>query len=332
MTNEPSPKRRRIVKQYALRIDQIPFDKTYESLCDELKSFLVGELEPGDDVNFVLHFLCRRDENFSCATATFHAPISAGELAKELNSACIPRSYHFDADFQGITPLYESPKGADVEYVYLGLADNPVEVLMAWLYGSVIAVPGLASHAIGSWKSRNGQDVWLRDYLPHDIDGIRVLIYGYNTSLLGSASKDSIVDLGKGFLESVKAFRKDTNVCPCRQSHNYLSSQGTDRSPPYCIHRSQPWWPADQRGNRSYTSKRAMADPRLAGRLSSKRTIEVMTRRTIIFEELAMGYFSSAFPTLDYGMSSYKASSMVNQTNCLYESWLLTMIRSLVSF
>ncbi|KAK3181463.1 hypothetical protein K4F52_007173 [Lecanicillium sp. MT-2017a] len=204
MTNEPSPKRRRIVKQYALRIDQVPFDKTYESLCDELKSLLVGELEPGDDVNFVLHFLCRRDENFSCATATFHAPISAGELATELNSACIPRSYHFDADFQGITPLYESPKGADVD---------------------VIAVPGLASHAIGSWKSRNGQDVWLRDYLPHDIDGIRVLIYGYNTSLLGSASKESIVDLGTGFLDADR-YQAQSGTDACLKSLAFEDMDG----------------------------------------------------------------------------------------------------------
>lgn len=75
------------------------------------------------------------------------------------------------------------------------------------VYASVIAVPGLGSHAIGSWKSPTSNDVWLRDYLPDDVPNIRVLLYGYDTSLVGSDSKDSIEDLGSRFLESIKAFR-----------------------------------------------------------------------------------------------------------------------------
>jgi hypothetical protein len=102
---------------------------------------------------------------------------------------------------------------------------------------SVIAVPGLGSHAIGSWKLPRGSDVWLRDYLPDDVHGIRVLLYGYNTSLLGSDSKDSIEDLGNRFLESIKAFRGDTGRCS-RILHDPIAHQAIDGPPSGYIH-----WP-----------------------------------------------------------------------------------------
>jgi hypothetical protein len=81
------------------------------------------------------------------------------------------------------------------------------------LSGSVIAIPGLGSHPIGSWKARDRTGVWLRDFLPDDVPNIRVLLYGYDTALEQSDSKQSIIDLAKSLLESIKAFRKVTEVC-----------------------------------------------------------------------------------------------------------------------
>jgi hypothetical protein len=76
----------------------------------------------------------------------------------------------------------------------------------------VVVVPGLESHALGSWKSRDGHNVWIRDFLPVDVPKIRVLLYGYDTALARSESKQSIVDLSKMLLESIKAIRKDQHV------------------------------------------------------------------------------------------------------------------------
>jgi len=76
----------------------------------------------------------------------------------------------------------------------------------------IIAVSGLASHALGSFEAPEGHEVWLRDFLPPDIPNIRVLIYGYDTTLAKSRAKYSIVDLAKSLLESVKAFRDGTHV------------------------------------------------------------------------------------------------------------------------
>lgn len=73
-------------------------------------------------------------------------------------------------------------------------------------------MPGLASHALGSWKAPGGNDLWLRDWLSKDIPNIRVLLYGYDTTLLKSNSTSSIEDLGRRFLESLTAFRTNDKV------------------------------------------------------------------------------------------------------------------------
>jgi len=64
--------------------------------------------------------------------------------------------------------------------------------------------------------------MWLRDYLPEDIPGVRVLVYGYDTSVLGD-SRDSIEDLGIRFLESLKAFRQNTVRIPLQFDYIGLS-------------------------------------------------------------------------------------------------------------
>jgi hypothetical protein len=85
-------------------------------------------------------------------------------------------------------------------------------LLLANFFYSIIAVPGLGSHAFGSWKAQNSDEIWLRDFLPEDIPNIRVLLYGYDTKLPGSQSKQSIEDLGRAFLEQITAFRTNDGV------------------------------------------------------------------------------------------------------------------------
>ncbi|ERF76578.1 hypothetical protein EPUS_05851 [Endocarpon pusillum Z07020] len=173
-----------------LRIDEVPIDKSREALEHDLKS--VVERDPGlkeDSITIMQHSLVRRDQKMACATATFRTSIPANEVIRKLHQARSSLPYRFDVKFHGITPLYEGRGGTDVD---------------------VIAVPGLGSHAIGSWKSSSSNDLWLRDYLPDDVPNIRVLLYGYDTSLQGSDSRDSIEDLGSRFLESIKAFRAGT--------------------------------------------------------------------------------------------------------------------------
>lgn len=81
---------------------------------------------------------------------------------------------------------------------------------------SIIAVTGLGAHAFGSWKERKSGNMWLRDFLPEDLQenhhSARILTYGYDTRLAGSMSGAYIYDLSKQFLEAVEDAR-------CREPH-----------------------------------------------------------------------------------------------------------------
>lgn len=58
--------------------------------------------------------------------------------------------------------------------------------------------------------------MWLRDFLPGDLEGnghsARILTYGYDTRLAGSISDATIKDLSKIFLEAVKGTRSQSKV------------------------------------------------------------------------------------------------------------------------
>jgi hypothetical protein len=97
---------------------------------------------------------------------------------------------------------------------------------------SIITVPGLGSHAIGAFKAKDGNNVWLRDFLPEDIPTARVLIYGYDTTITKGDTKHSITHLAIAFLDSVKAFRAATEVTLYNRSAQTLLLIHTLDTPP----------------------------------------------------------------------------------------------------
>ncbi|KAI1211486.1 uncharacterized protein F4807DRAFT_472944 [Annulohypoxylon truncatum] len=70
-----------------------------------------------------------------------------------------------------------------------------------------IAISGLASHPFGSWqpKGRDKSFMWLRDELPRAIPETRISIYGYDTTLAGSTSFQSIQDLAVSLIDHIKS-------------------------------------------------------------------------------------------------------------------------------
>ncbi|KAL7918451.1 hypothetical protein ACQKWADRAFT_323791 [Trichoderma austrokoningii] len=76
----------------------------------------------------------------------------------------------------------------------------------------IIAVTGLAGHAFGSWKAKNLPHMWLRDFLPQSIPNARILTYGYDTKIYGSQSEESILELAKALLESIKTTRQKSTT------------------------------------------------------------------------------------------------------------------------
>ncbi|KAI5858071.1 hypothetical protein BZA05DRAFT_385833 [Tricharina praecox] len=95
-----------------------------------------------------------------------------------------------DCDFFGMTSLYCAEDGAEVD---------------------IIAVTGLAGHAYGSWRSRMQNQMWLRDFLPPDMERlghkVRILTYGYDCSLQDSDSSAGICDFAKSLLVEINGAR-----------------------------------------------------------------------------------------------------------------------------
>ena len=89
-----------------------------------------------------------------------------------------------DKDFYGFTPL-NTPEG-DIEV-------------------DIIALTGLAGHAFGSWVA--SPHMWLRDFLPEDLPRARILLYGYDSSLAGSQSKNILTDLSSNFVVKLHTMR-----------------------------------------------------------------------------------------------------------------------------
>ncbi|CAG9939384.1 unnamed protein product [Clonostachys rosea f. rosea IK726] len=179
-------KLRKNKKSLTLRVDDIPADHIH-ILNHNLKS--IFEENPnlqGDADKVVLRSLVRHSNDGFCATISTITSLSADDLSAQLGRAGNGHRYSFTCKFEGITPLHEDENGVDVD---------------------IIAVPGLGGHALGSWKSPYSDDVWLRDFLPKDVPNIRVLLYGYDTTLPGSLSKQSIKDLGGALLEQINAYR-----------------------------------------------------------------------------------------------------------------------------
>jgi len=80
------------------------------------------------------------------------------------------------------------------------------------LVTSCIAITGLGGHAFGSFKERGGQHMWLRDSLPGDLPGVRILIYGYETHLVNSQSFQNMEALATAFRTHIAAIRSKTDV------------------------------------------------------------------------------------------------------------------------
>ena len=143
--------------------------------------------------------MARDLRNRFCATLTLNEDLSqlfpkdVFDMDLELDSgSIIPVQVTADTHFLGITTLYDGATGEDAV--------------------DLLAIPGLGSHAFGSFKSTTSGENWLRDYLPKTLPNVRVLLYGYDTSLTNASAKESITDLARRLLVSIHTHRKHGSV------------------------------------------------------------------------------------------------------------------------
>jgi hypothetical protein len=91
--------------------------------------------------------------------------------------------------------------------------------------------------------------MWLRDSLPDDLPGARILIYGYDTELQKSQSFQSLRNLANQFRNDLRAIRGKATVSGmnirCSICWPFL---GRSRPQTTDIYRSQPWWGTHKAG------------------------------------------------------------------------------------
>ena len=76
---------------------------------------------------------------------------------------------------------------------------------------SIVAVTGLAGHAYGSFSSPTQSQMWLRDFLPVDLEArghkVRILTYGYDSTRTDATA--DIQSFAEDLLRLVNSVRTD---------------------------------------------------------------------------------------------------------------------------
>ncbi|KAH8586231.1 hypothetical protein B0O99DRAFT_695681 [Bisporella sp. PMI_857] len=103
-------------------------------------------------------------------------------------------------------PRTDDSTELDIDKDFIGF--TPLNAPDRDVCADIIAVTGLAGHAFGSW-AQSDQKMWLRDYLPRDIQNrARILIYGYESQLHDIHAPKAIVsDYGNSFLQTLMDLR-----------------------------------------------------------------------------------------------------------------------------
>jgi hypothetical protein len=65
---------------------------------------------------------------------------------------------------------------------------------------------------LGTWSNQETKAFWLRDYLPLDISGARILNFGYNADVAFGNSTADILDHAKSLLGSLIDQREEDDV------------------------------------------------------------------------------------------------------------------------
>lgn len=140
--------------------------------------------------------------------------LSSGSFWKLSQSVAVGKKVivvelEIDTRFLGFTPLSSGPSNSD--------SPNTIDC---------IVVSGLSSHPFGSWKQRGGQFMWLVDDGDAFPPNVRVLLYGYDSTLFDSASFQDIEDIGARLATQIRGVR-----APSRPPKGTSPPSGNDSEP-----------------------------------------------------------------------------------------------------
>jgi hypothetical protein len=74
-------------------------------------------------------------------------------------------------------------------------------------------VNDLGGHAFESWTSQNTGKMWLKDFLPNDVKGVRIMSYGYNSNQFTETNDVGFLGHRKNLLKILANARRSSPVC-----------------------------------------------------------------------------------------------------------------------
>ncbi|KAF8538592.1 hypothetical protein BDD12DRAFT_884762 [Trichophaea hybrida] len=152
--------------------------------------------------------------------------ISSNEYQLSLFPACHGSSKTAILNFETCTKYFQKLKTDDFNYQrtsdgsFLVIDSHfhdltPLSSPEGKIVADVVAVTGLAGHAFNSWRSPDTNSMWLKDFLPKDFKNIRVMAYGYDSSLTGPKRGDArMTDYRRSLLEQLGNARVSANSRP----------------------------------------------------------------------------------------------------------------------
>jgi hypothetical protein len=183
------------------RVRHIPIDVGFSQLGQFLADLLDEDVANVRACSLAPSLQVWENPRSSVATITFiktPALLDADQKEWRVPLPGTVRNLIIDTHFLGLTPLNNV---SDEEYT-----------------STCIAISGLGSHPCGSWAQRSNFSssltpfMWLRDRIPKDIPGMRVVVYGYDTSLLNSQSFQTLHDLSQDFITTLgSVYMDETN-------------------------------------------------------------------------------------------------------------------------
>lgn len=189
------------------RVRHIPINYSLKKTRDQLKKALklnetsrlrIGSLAP--DVE---------NTDIQVATISFDGCSESlparDQRNKQLNEWIVvlevPENIHTSSAFEGTVTI-------DTHFHGFTPLNDPEDENNAF---DLIAVCGLNGHAFGSFKQKDGEYMWLRDGIPNEAAlSVRVIIYGYDSKLVGSTSFQGLGAIASTFRNRLKSVRRSS--------------------------------------------------------------------------------------------------------------------------
>jgi hypothetical protein len=134
----------------------------------------------------------------SSSNAQLFSAIPSTEARSATTDSSLPDE---SSDKYGLFPLY-APTIDSVQSYPATEETNELDI---------VAVHGLNGDYYKTWTHDN--KLWLRDFIPKDLPGVRVFSYGYPSDLFFTLNKGSLGSYAGTLLETLKGERRKIKVC-----------------------------------------------------------------------------------------------------------------------